>query len=101
MDFLNKDSKTVYSNAKCHKDLLPNLKELDRFQFERKGYFVVDKDSDFEKKTIVWNKIVETQDNKNKKWFIEIYLSDKLFFHALFQNKVYFGKDSIVVSRWY
>lgn len=67
MDFLNKDSKTVYSNAKCHKDLLPNLKELDRFQFERKGYFVVDKDSDFEKKTIVWNKIVETQDNKNKK----------------------------------
>lgn len=67
MDFLNKDSKTVFSNAKCHKDLLPNLKELDRFQFERKGYFVVDKDSDFEKKTIVWNKIVETQDNKNKK----------------------------------
>jgi hypothetical protein len=46
---------------KCHKDLLNGLKVFDRFQFERKGYFVVDKDSDFNSGRIVWNKIVETQ----------------------------------------
>lgn len=65
MDYLNKNSKKVYDNVKCHKDLLAGLKVLDRFQFERKGYFVVDKDSD--KGKVVWNKIVETQDNKTKK----------------------------------
>jgi hypothetical protein len=49
------------------KILLNGLKVLDRFQFERKGYFVVDKDSDITNGKIVWNKIVETQDNKTKK----------------------------------
>lgn len=58
MDYLNKDSKKVYSNVKCHKDLLKNLKVEDRFQFQRKGYFVVDKDSDIANNKIVWNKIV-------------------------------------------
>jgi glutaminyl-tRNA synthetase len=67
MEFLNKDSKKVYKNVRCHKDLLTGLKVLDKFQFERKGYFVVDKDSDIEKGKIVWNKIVDTQDNKTKK----------------------------------
>jgi len=67
MNFLNQDSKIVHKNAKCHKDLLKNLKVFDRFQFERKGYFVVDKDSDIGNGKIVWNKIVETQDNKTKK----------------------------------
>lgn len=67
MNFLNKESKKVYKNVKCHKDLLNGLKVFDRFQFERKGYFVVDKDSKIEEGKIVWNKIVETQDNKTKK----------------------------------
>lgn len=67
MDYLNKDSKKVYTNVKCHKELLGNLKVLDRLQFERKGYFVVDKDSDLANGKIVWNKIVDTQDNKTKK----------------------------------
>lgn len=67
MNYLNKDSKKVYKNVKCHKDLLKGLKVLDRFQFERKGYFVVDKDSDIENGRIVWNKIVETQDNTKAK----------------------------------
>lgn len=67
MEYLNKDSKKVFDNVKCHKDLLNNLKVLDRFQFERKGYFVVDKDSDIAAGKIVWNKIVDTQDNKTKK----------------------------------
>lgn len=67
MDYLNKESKKVFKNVKCHKDSLNGLKVLDRFQFERKGYFVVDKDSDFANGKIVWNKIVETQDNKTKK----------------------------------
>lgn len=58
MDYLNKDSKKVYKNVKCHKHLLNGLKVLDRFQFERKGYFVVDKDSNIENGKIVWNKIV-------------------------------------------
>ena len=42
MEYLNKDSKKVY-NSKYHKDLLANgLKKMDRVQFERKGFFVVD-----------------------------------------------------------
>ncbi len=67
LEYLNKESKKVFKNAKCHKQLLNGLKVLDRFQFERKGYFVVDKDSDLANGKIVWNKIVETQDNKTKK----------------------------------
>ena len=65
-DFLNKDSLTVYKNTRCHKDLL-NVKVLDRFQFERKGFFVVDKDSDIEKGKVVFNKIVGLLHEKNKK----------------------------------
>jgi hypothetical protein len=67
MDYLNKDSKKIYKNVRCHTDILNGLKVIDRFQFERKGYFVVDKDSDIANNKIVWNKIVETQDNKTKK----------------------------------
>lgn len=68
MQILNKDSKHVYKNAKCHVDLLAGegLKVLDRYQFERKGFFCVDKDSDFANKKIVWNRIVGLQDKSKK-----------------------------------
>ena len=46
MDYLNKDSKKVHKNAKCHKDLIGKLKVMDRLQFERKGFYIVDQDSD-------------------------------------------------------
>ena len=68
MDLLNKESKAVYKNAKCHKDLISaeGLKVLDRVQFERKGFFCVDQDSDVSKNKIVWNRIVGLQDKGKK-----------------------------------
>ena len=68
MDYLNKDSKKVYKNAKCHKDLISGegLKVLDRLQFERKGFFCVDEDSDIKENKIVWNRIVGLQDKGKK-----------------------------------
>ena len=65
-DYLNKDSLKVYKNSRCHKDLL-KVNVMDRLQFERKGFFVVDKDSDVEKGKIVWNKTVGLLHDKNKK----------------------------------
>ena len=65
---MNPISKTVYKNTKCHRDILKNIKILERVQFERKGFFVVDEDSDLKNNKIVWNKIVGLVQDKNKKW---------------------------------
>ena len=46
---------------------MKSVKEMDRLQFERKGFFVVDKDSDLENGKIVWNKTVGLVQDKNKK----------------------------------
>ena len=61
---LNPNSMIIKPNAKLwslHKD----VKEFDRFQFERVGYFVVDKDSTKDK--IVFNRIIELKESKEKK----------------------------------
>jgi glutaminyl-tRNA synthetase len=55
LDYLNKDSLKVYEGVKMHKAVLEGLTQESRFQFERKGYFCLDKDSDIAKGKLVWN----------------------------------------------
>lgn len=58
-EFINEDSLTILSNCK----LEPSLQEAnvgDRFQFERNGYFAVDKDSSPDK--LVFNRTVSLKD---------------------------------------
>ena len=62
-EFLNPESLRIISNAKME----PSLKEakvLDKFQFQRLGYFCVDKDSTPEK--LVFNKTVGLKDSWTK-----------------------------------
>ena len=66
-EYLNKDSLRVYKNTRCHNDLLKEIKVQDKVQFERKGFFVVDRDSKVEEGKIVWNKVVGLHQDKNKK----------------------------------
>ena len=49
-----------------HKDLLEGLTMDSRFQFERKGFYCLDKDTDLEKKKIVWNETVGLVDRLKK-----------------------------------
>jgi len=49
-----------------NKNLLPGLKHLSRFQFERKGFFAVDYDSKVEQGKIVWNMTVGLLQDKDK-----------------------------------
>lgn len=63
---LNEHSLVVRSGALINKNLLSELKEGAHFQFERLGYFVVDKDSDASLKRFVFNLTVGL-DDKNKK----------------------------------
>jgi glutaminyl-tRNA synthetase len=59
-EFLNPDSLKVLSNCKAE----PSLKEakpLDKFQFQRIGYFCADKDSTTEK--LVFNRTVGLKDS--------------------------------------
>lgn len=63
LEFLNPDSLQVISNAKAE----PSLKEAkagDRFQFMRKGYFVVDEDSEAGKP--LFNRTVTLKDGWKK-----------------------------------
>ncbi|OHT15522.1 glutaminyl-tRNA synthetase family protein [Tritrichomonas foetus] len=55
-DDLNKDSKVIIQNALVE-PALEGSQEYDHFQFERKGYFVVDQDSTAEK--LVFNRTLE------------------------------------------
>jgi len=63
---INKDSLNEKLHAKMNKNLL-GAKHLDRFQFERQGFFCVDYDSDLQKGHYVWNKTVGLVDNAKKK----------------------------------
>jgi glutaminyl-tRNA synthetase len=63
-ELLNQDSKTVLSNCKVE-PYLKNAKKLDRFQFQRLGYFCVDTDSPAEK--LVFNRTVSLKDSWKKK----------------------------------
>lgn len=64
MNHLNPDSLQVIENAVLEPSLA-NAKIGDQFQFERQGYFIVDKDSTAEK--LVFNRTVTLRDNWGKK----------------------------------
>lgn len=59
-DFINPDSLKVLKNCKLEPELA-NAKPMDNFQFQRLGYFVVDKDSTSDK--LVFNKTVGLKDS--------------------------------------
>ena len=60
LDLLNQDSLTIIGNAKIENSLV-DVKPFDRFQFQKLGYFCVDKDSTSEK--IIFNRTVSLKDN--------------------------------------
>jgi len=62
-DFINPDSLEVIENCKSE-PFLKSAKAEDKFQFERKGYFCVDKDSTDDK--IIFNRTVSLKDNWKK-----------------------------------
>jgi len=64
LDHVNPDSLKIIDNAFADKTVL-NSKEYDRFQFERTGYFCVDKDTTSDK--LVFNRTVSLKENKEKK----------------------------------
>ena len=61
---INPNSFRSCPNALFNKSQVSTLKSETRFQFERIGFFVVDKDSDFTKSKLVFNRILQTQGNK-------------------------------------
>jgi glutaminyl-tRNA synthetase len=62
-DYINQKSLEIISNALAEPSM-KNAKTLDRFQFIRKGYFCVDKDSSPEK--IIFNRTVSLKDSWSK-----------------------------------
>ncbi|MCB0370161.1 MAG: hypothetical protein KDD45_12240 [Bdellovibrionales bacterium] len=66
MAHLNPNSIIVHNNSKIHTDLLETLTQEDRFQFERKGFYCLDKDSDLPTKKLIWNQIVSLVDRPKK-----------------------------------
>lgn len=52
---INPLSRIVYKNARVPKGLLNLIETHPRWQFERKGYYFVDKDTDAKKGKYVWN----------------------------------------------
>jgi glutaminyl-tRNA synthetase len=63
-EFLNNDSLIVLNNCKLEPNLA-NAKSGEKFQFQRLGYFCVDKDSSAEK--LVFNRTVSLKDSWAKK----------------------------------
>lgn len=45
LDDVNKDSLIIYKNSKMPKGMFDMLKDSPRWQFERKGFYYLDKDS--------------------------------------------------------
>lgn len=64
LDYMNKDSEKVLKGIKIHKDLLNGLSMDSRFQFERKGFFCLDKDSDIANGKLIWNETVGLVERK-------------------------------------
>ena len=62
----NKDSLKIMSKAKINKNL-KHLKVEDKVQFERIGFFAVDRDSKVEEGRFVFNKTVSLQDKEKQK----------------------------------
>jgi hypothetical protein len=46
LEHLNPESHKLLKCVKIHKSILDGITKESRFQFERKGYFCLDKDSD-------------------------------------------------------
>ena len=63
-EFINPDSLTVTENCKAE-PYIKTAKPGERFQFERKGYFCIDKDSSNNK--IIVNRTVTLRDSREKK----------------------------------
>jgi glutaminyl-tRNA synthetase len=63
-DFINPDSLKIVSNCKLETSL-QNVKAEDKFQFQRLGYFCVDKDSTSEH--LVFNRTVPLRDSWARK----------------------------------
>lgn len=61
---LNPKSLEMRPEAMVNRNLVAGLKEEEKFQFERMGYFVVDKDSTAER--LVFNRTVTLQEGKKK-----------------------------------
>lgn len=62
---LNPSSLIVHDKAIVCRSVLNHIKERDRFQFERLGYFALDhKDSSVDLKTLVFNRIMKSQPSK-------------------------------------
>lgn len=64
LEYLNPDSEKVYKNVKIHKSILDGLTLNHKFQFERKGFFCLDKDSDIANGKLVWNETVGLVERK-------------------------------------
>ena len=65
LDHLNPESLVVKTNSKIW-NLHKNDPIESRYQFERLGYFMIDKDSNPKKGKIVMNRIVELKESKEK-----------------------------------
>jgi len=64
---LNPNSETIYSKAMVDASFKNRVKaHLDKFQFERVGYFAVDFDSDVSGARLVMNQIVSLKADKKK-----------------------------------
>eukprot|EP00392_Amoebophrya_sp_AT5.2_P009124 g9152.t1 len=59
MDYLNPQSMVTYANAKCEKAVA--VAGVQRYQFERKGFFCTDKNSTPEK--LVFNRVVQLKES--------------------------------------
>ncbi len=64
LDDVNRNSLVVYKNSRMPKGMLSMLQTTPRWQFERKGFFVVDKDTAEGK--VVMNQIIDLKQSKAK-----------------------------------
>ena len=64
LEHLNPESEKGYKNVKIHRSILDGLTLNHRFQFERKGFFCLDKDSDIANGKLVWNETVGLVERK-------------------------------------
>lgn len=64
LDYMNHNSETVLKGVKIHKSLVEGVTMNDRFQFERKGFFCLDKDSDIANGKLIFNETVGLVERK-------------------------------------
>ncbi len=68
LEELNPNSLIIKDHSLVNKNLITGIKHLDKFQFERLGYFVCDYDTDVTTQKYVFNLTVDLGDEKNKKF---------------------------------